>query len=94
MRSTRISVDEIQVVTLTGAESHSVLPTRAQSSSLCQREGGKDQNTVEKVALEKAKIAAESTVFENATTESTARKKGGSGGTSASDAGRADHWVL
>ena len=38
--------------------------------------GGKEQNTVEKVALEKAKTAAESTVSENATTEFTARRQG------------------
>ena len=49
---------------------------------------GKDQNTMEKVALEKAKTETESTVSENATTE--ARKTGVSGGTSASDAARAD----
>ena len=54
--------------------------------------GGKDQNTVEKVALEKAKIAAESRVSESATTESTERKTGGSGGTSASDAARCRSW--
>ena len=71
--------DEIQVVTFSGAE------IRAKSSSLCQR-GGTDQNTVEKVALENAKTAAESTASENATPEPTARKTDDSGGTSASDA--------
>ena len=52
--------------------------------------GGKDQNTAEKVALENATTAAESTASENATTESTARKTDDPGGTSASDAARAD----
>ena len=46
---------------------------------LCERVG-KNQNTVEKVALEKAKTAAESTASENATSESTARKTDDSGG--------------
>ena len=65
---------------------------RIQSLDTCKEffavseRGGKDQNTAEKVALEKAKTAAESTVSENATKESTARKTGGSGGTSAHDA--------
>ena len=52
--------------------------------------GRKDRNTVEKVALEKVKTAAESTVSENATTVSTARKTDDSGSTSASNAARAD----
>ena len=47
--------------------------------------GGKDQNIVEKIALEKANTAAESTASENATSESTARKTDDSGGTSACD---------
>ena len=50
-----------------------------------------DLNTVEKVALEKAKTVAVFTVSENNTTESTARKTAGSGGTSASDAAPAVH---
>ena len=33
--------DEIQVVTLTGVESHSMLSTRARSSSLCWKEVGR-----------------------------------------------------
>ena len=53
---------------------------------------------MEKVALENARTAAESTAPENATSESTARKTDDSGGTSASDAARAHHgdsiWVL
>ena len=47
--------------------------------------GGKDQNTVEKVA-----IAAESTASENATSVSAARKTDDSGGTSACAACDAD----
>ena len=52
--------------------------------------GGKDQNTVEKVALENAKTAAESTASKKTTTESTARKTDDSGGTSAGDAACAE----
>ena len=76
--------DEIQVVTLPSQAPD----TRKEFFAVSER-GGKAQNTVEKVALQKAKTPALSTVSENATTESTARKTG-SGGTSASDAARAD----
>ena len=45
-------------VTWMSPSSHSMLSTRAENSSLCQRErGGKDQNTAEKVVLEKATTA-------------------------------------
>ena len=47
---------------------------------------GKDQNTVEKVALEKAKTSADSTVSENATSEPAVHDAR----TRASDAARAD----
>ena len=48
-----------QDVTATGAEHHSILSTRAKISSLCQIGVGKDQNIVEKVALETAKTTTE-----------------------------------
>ena len=41
-----------------GDESHSRLSTRAKSSSTVSERSGKGQDTVEKVALEKAKTAA------------------------------------
>ena len=43
--------------------------------------GGKDQNTVEKVAVEKAKTAAESTASKNTTLEPAAMVPDDSGGT-------------
>ena len=49
--------DELQDVTATGNERHSMLSTRAKISSLCQRGVRKDQNIVKKVALETAKTA-------------------------------------
>ena len=82
---------DIQVVTCTGAESHSQGSRHVQKALRCVRErSGKGEDTVEKVALEKAKTAAESTASENATREFTARKTDDSGDTSASDAARAD----
>ena len=52
--------------------------------------GGKDQNTVEKVALENAKTAADPTASKKTTSEKAAGVPDDSGGTSASDAARAD----